>query len=76
MKSKINIEWLILNFERSYKMITQDISLQLSGASHASLTVNGNNDFIASGASILKYKGTGEINYLDLSGGSQILKMD
>ena len=60
----------------SYSMIVQDARLQLSGASQASLTVNGNIDLSASGASVLTYKGTAQINYLDLSGASQIIKVD
>jgi hypothetical protein len=57
-------------------MITGNANLQLSGASNASLTVNGTINLSASGASIFTYKGTAVVNQLDLSGASQIVKAD
>jgi hypothetical protein len=60
----------------SFEMITNNASLQLSGASNASLTVNGIINLTASGASIFTFKGTGVVNQLDLSGGAQIFKAD
>ena len=60
----------------SFDMITQNANLLLSGASNASITVNGIIDLTASGASVLTYKGSATINHLDLSGGSQIVKAD
>lgn len=60
----------------SFEMITGNAVLQLSGASNASLTVNGAVNLSASGASIFTFKGTGVVNQLDLSGSSQIIKVD
>jgi hypothetical protein len=60
----------------SFDMITQNANLQLSGASNASITVNGIINLTASGASIFTFIGTGVVNHLDLSGGSQIVKAD
>ena len=60
----------------TYEMITQSAILRLSGASNASLTVNGTIDLTASGASSLMYKGTATISNLNLSGASQIIKAD
>jgi hypothetical protein len=57
----------------SFDMITQNANLQLSGASNASITVNGIINLVASGASVLNYKGLATVNNLDLSGGSQIV---
>lgn len=60
----------------SFEMIIGDAILQLSGASNASLTINDNIDLSESGASLLMYKGTPQISNLNMSGGSQILKVD
>lgn len=48
----------------------------LSGASNAWITVNNELDVDASGASNVYYKGKGTIDYLDLSGASNVKKMD
>ncbi|MBA7524403.1 hypothetical protein ES705_16541 [subsurface metagenome] len=61
---------------RSYAFIVKDLTINLSGASNAYLTVNVKMDVVASGASNLYYKGTAVINSQDLSGGSNIQKMD
>ena len=50
--------------------------IQLSGASKASATVNGNIDLVASGASVLTYRGNASVSNHNLSGGSQIVKVD
>jgi hypothetical protein len=60
----------------TFDMIINYADIQLDGASSASLTVNGTIDLIASGASVLMYKGTAQINNLELSEGSQIVKAD
>jgi hypothetical protein len=60
----------------SFDMITRNADLHLSGASNASITVNGTINLTASGASVLTYKGSATVNHLDLSGASQIIKAD
>lgn len=61
---------------KDYGMIAQDVNSDLSGASHSSLTVNGNIDLKASEASVFRYKGTAAVNSQNLSGASQIVKVD
>jgi hypothetical protein len=61
---------------RDYGFIVNNLDIELSGASSAWLTVNEKMDVVASGASMLNYKGTGTINSQELSGGSQIIKTD
>lgn len=61
---------------RDYGFIVNNLNINLSGASSAWLTVNDKLNVVASGASVLNYKGTGTINSQDLSGGSQIIKVD
>lgn len=51
-----------------------DLDIDLSGASRATLTVNGVMNISASGASSLDYYGTGLINNLESSGASSINK--
>jgi hypothetical protein len=60
----------------TFDMIAQNADINLSGASNASITVNGIINLTASGASVLNYKGTANVDQLDLSGGSQIVKVD
>ena len=60
----------------SLDIIVQNAIMQLSGASNASATVNGNIDLVASGASVLTYKGNASVSHLDLSGASQIVKVN
>jgi hypothetical protein len=55
---------------------TDYLNVNFSGASMLSLTVTDKLDVIASGASIITYKGTGIINSQKLSGGSQIFKVN
>ena len=64
------------SFIGTFDMIVNYADLHLVAASNASLTVNGTIDLIASGASLLRYKGTAQINNLELSEGSQIVKAD
>lgn len=60
-----------------FDMVVQDkANIRLSGASNANLTINGTIDVSASGASNLRYKGTGSITDIDLSGASQVIKVD
>ena len=60
-----------------FDMVVQDkANIRLSGASNANLTINGTIDISASGASNLRYKGTGSITDIDLSGASQVIKVD
>jgi len=74
--NNINVNASGASLLSTFTMITQDARLQLSGASQTSLTVNGNIDLVASGASVLTYKGTASISHLDLSGASQIVKIN
>ena len=60
----------------SFEMIAGNAYLQMSGASNASLTINGEINLRASGASVLMYKGSASKNHIDLSGSSQIVKAD
>lgn len=50
--------------------------VNLSGASDASLTVVDEINLDASGASIFRYKGSAQINQINLSGASKIVKID
>jgi hypothetical protein len=59
-----------------YELAAQDLEIGLSGASNARLTVEGTLDVTASGASSMLYKGDGTVVRSDLSGGSQIVKID
>lgn len=52
---------------------TEYLNVNFSGACTASLTVTDKMDVSASGASIVRYKGTAVINSQNLSGGSQII---
>ena len=60
---------------QNFDMAVNDATLDLSGASNVSLTINGDIDLRASGASSLTYKGNGSTVRVDLSGGSQIIKI-
>ena len=59
-----------------YDFSTENLNINLTGASNASLTINEKMDVIASGASVLSYKGPADIDSQNLSGGSQIIKTD
>lgn len=59
-----------------YDLVVRDAEIYLSGASQANLTINGTIDIAASGASTLRYKGTGSITAIDVSGASQVIKVD
>lgn len=59
---------------KDFDMVVEDLDIEMSGASIASLTVNGTMNVTASGASNLYYEGTGTINSLNLSGASQVNK--
>lgn len=61
---------------RDYGMSVKKANLQLSGASHASLTITESIDFIGTNASLLRYKGEAIANYVKLSGASQIIKIE
>jgi hypothetical protein len=63
---------LLSNFD----LITNDVDLHLSGASNSSITAKNNIDLVASGASVLRYKGNAIENNINLSGASQIINMD
>lgn len=60
----------------NYELQSHDVNLNLSGASQVSLTANGVIDITASGASFCRYKGDATIDHINLSGASQIIKMD
>jgi hypothetical protein len=60
----------------NYDFNTDYLNINLTGASHASLTVTKKLDVSASGASVLRYKGPGIVNSQNLSGGSQLMKIE
>ena len=59
-----------------FEFSTEYLSVNFSGASLASLTVTDKMDVIASGASIVRYKGDAVIDSQNLSGGSQIIEVN
>ena len=59
---------------KDYNLVIENLTIDLSGASTASLTVNGLMNITASGASTLNYKGDGLIGDLNLSGASSVNK--
>lgn len=81
---KLNLEGMVDNFNldlsgggvcKSYDLIINSFSSDLSGGSSVELTINGNIDIDASGGSKLKYKGNGVVVSKSLSGGSTISKL-
>ena len=60
----------------NFDFSTGYLKVNFSGASSASLTVTGEMDVSASGASTIRYKGDATINSQNLSGGSQIIDMN
>jgi len=60
----------------NFNFNTEYLSVNLSGASNVSLTVTDEMDVIASGASIVRYKGDAVINSQNLTGSSQIIQMN
>ncbi|MCK5664063.1 MAG: DUF2807 domain-containing protein [Thiotrichaceae bacterium] len=60
----------------SYQMNVNDVICKLSGASQTSLTVIGSIDLTASEASVFMYKGDAQIVNQDLTGASQIVKVN
>jgi hypothetical protein len=63
---------LLSNFD----LITDDVDLHLSGASNSSITAKNKIDLVASGASVLRYKGNAIADNIKLSGASQIINID
>ncbi len=61
---------------RDYSFVINKFQADLDGASELHLTINESMNITASGASIIYYKGNGQINTQILSGASQIIKMD
>lgn len=61
---------------KDYSFETNQFTADLDGASELHLTVNERMDITASGASMIYYKGNAQINSQNLSGASQIIKMD
>jgi len=55
---------------------TEYLNVNFSGASMLNLTVTDKLDVVASGGSIISYKGSGVVNSQILTGGSQIFKVD
>ena len=60
----------------TYDMIIENADIHLAFASSASLTINGTIDLTASEGSLLLYKGTAQENNINLSEGSQIIKVN
>ena len=71
-----NIEATGASNMESYDFTTNDFTADLEGASNVYLTVQQELDVTATGASNVYYKGDGVIVNQNLSGGSQIIKMD
>ena len=61
---------------QDYGLEVNQAKFDLSGGSYGNITVNQVLDVEASGGSVLRYKGNGHTNQVQLSGGSQVLKMD
>ena len=61
---------------RDYSLSVNWFDADLSGASDASITINDRIDLEASGASTLNYRGSAQINHIDLSGASNINRVD
>ena len=59
-----------------YSMEITNLNCKLDGASQSNLTIINELELVASGASVLVYKGTPQINTLQLSGASQIIRVD
>lgn len=60
----------------NYEFITNNLTADLEGASNVHLTVQQELSVTATGASIVYYKGNGVVVNQNLSGGSQIIKVD
>ncbi len=61
---------------KNYDFVVKYLNLNLSGASYTYLTITEEMDIIASGASILYYKGDGIIKSQILTGASQIIHVE
>lgn len=81
--SNINISGQINYFDtdlsgatvfKGFNMVVDNLDIEMSGASNASVTVNGIINIKASGASTLYYEGNGTINEINMSGASQVKK--
>ena len=61
---------------RSLNFVTDNLDIQLSGASSAEFTVNNIMNIILSGASILRYSGEGLIDNISTTGGSEVIYVE
>lgn len=59
-----------------FGFVTNQLEAELDGASNMSLTIQETLDVHARGASIVRYKGNGTIKNQDLTGSSQIIKVN
>lgn len=59
-----------------YDFSTDYLNIHFSGASNAALTVTDEMDVTASGASVIRYKGSAVIHSQNISGGSQLIHMN
>lgn len=73
---KFNLNLSGASTMQSYDFSADWLNTDLSGASSASLTVNTKLDVVATGASTVYYKGEGTVNDQNLTGGSQIIKVN
>ena len=60
----------------AFDFITNEATIDISGSSQVSLTINGSIDLKARDASSLTYKGSGIINKIDLDEGSKVEQID
>jgi hypothetical protein len=57
-----------------FGFVVKNFTCDISGGGEGNITMNDKLDVIASGGSIIRYKGTGKVNSQNLTGGSQLLK--
>ena len=61
---------------KAYGLVIDNAIVRVSGASDAQITVNGEMEVRASGASDVLYKGTGSVHTVESSGASSVKKVD
>ncbi len=74
--SELNIDVIGASNMKGYDFTTNYLNAKLEGASEVNLTVNENMDVVATGASSVYYKGNAIIGNQNLTGASQIVKVD
>ncbi len=72
----MDIEISGASVSKDFGFSTDNLIAEISGASDMYITVNNEIDIDASGASILKYKGDAVIKHQDISGASNVIKVN